>query len=432
MSRSTALVLAVVVFAAGVALGHWGLRAARAPDALPAARSDTPAPDTRRILYWYDPMKPDQHFDRPGKSPFMDMELQPKYADEAPSTTLRIDPALTQNLGVRTTTVVAAPLPALAPVPGVVQWNARQVAVVQTRAAGFVTRVFDRAPGDALARGAPLADLHVPAWAGPQAEYLALRSQGDATLTAAARMRLVVLGVPEAVIAQAERGGQPVTTIRIATPMAGVITALDVRAGMRLDEGATLATINGIDEVWIEAAWPLARSAEASPGARVSITVDALPGVRLDGRIDAVLPDVDVDSRTVKVRVALPNPGGRLRPGLYATVALAAADDSPVLQVPDSAVVRAAEGDRVFVALDDGRFEPVAVTLGRSAGGRVEVRAGLAAGQRIVESGQFLLDSEANLTGTLPQFGAQDAPAPAETPAPAAHVHDAPPEHRHD
>ncbi|MGE3772507.1 MAG: efflux RND transporter periplasmic adaptor subunit [Gammaproteobacteria bacterium] len=432
MSRITALIIAIVVFAAGAAVGHWGSRASRAPEAPSAATPAASAPDTRRVLYWYDPMKPDQHFDRPGKSPFMDMELQPKYADEDAAATVRVDPVLAQNLGVRTTTVVAAPLPALAPLPGVVQWDARHVAVVQTRAAGFVTRVFDRAPGDRVARAAPLADLHVPAWAGPQAEYLALRGRGDATLAAAARTRLAVLGVPEAAIAQAERDGRPVTTIRIATPLDGVITALDVRAGMRLEEGATLATINGIDEVWIEAAWPLLRSAEANPGARVLITVDALPGARLEGRIDAVLPDVDADSRTIKVRIVLPNPGGHLRPGLYATVALAAADDSPVLQVPDSAVVRTTGGDLVFVALDDGRFKPVTVALGRTAGGRVEVRAGLTAGERIVESGQFLLDSEANLAGTLPQFGAQDALAPAPSPAAAVHAHDAAQEHPHD
>lgn len=410
MKRALTIAFALGVFAAGVALGRSGLLTAPAKEStLPTSASNptSPAPEERRVLYWYDPMKPDQHFEKPGKSPFMDMQLQPKYADTEAATAsgVRIDPTFSQNTGVRTTEVVEGPLPMLLPVPGVVQWNARHVAVIQTRAAGFVTRVYDLAPGDWIAEGAPLAELHVPVWAAPQSEYLALRALPDAALAAAARARLSVIGVPDAVVRQAEMQGRPATTIQIRTPIAGVITALDVREGMSLDTSATLATVNSIDSVWIQASWPLARSAEVKADARAEVAIDAFPGEWLNGRVDAVLPDADSNSRSLKVRIELPNPGRRLRLGMFAEVRLAAGGDTPVLSVPDSAVIRGASGNFVFVARGDGRFSPVAVVLGRSAGDRVEVQSGLMLGQRIVDSGQFLLDSEANLAGTLPQFG---------------------------
>lgn len=428
MKHALTIGLAAGLFAAGLVLGRSGFLTAPAMDARSPSSASNPArdaPEERRVLYWYDPMKPGQHFEKPGKSPFMDMDLQPKYADSeaAPSGGVRIDPTFRQNTGVRTSEVVTGPLPMSMPVPGVVQWNARHVAVVQTRAAGFVTRVFGLAPGDLIAEGAPLAELHVSMWAAPQSEYLALRALPDAALAAAARARLATIGVPDAVVRQAEMQGKPATTIQIRTPIAGVITALDVREGMNLDTGGTLATVNGIDSVWIQASWPLARSAEVKVDARAEVAISAYPGEWLSGRVDAVLPDADADSRSLKVRIELPNPDQRLRLGMYAEVRLAAGDDTPVLSVPDSAVIRGASGNYVFVARDDGLFSPVAVVLGRSAGDRVEVRSGLVPGQRIVASGQFLLDSEANLAGTLPQFG--KATGPDKTPALPAHgTHD--------
>ncbi|HMM76239.1 MAG TPA: efflux RND transporter periplasmic adaptor subunit [Gammaproteobacteria bacterium] len=423
MRRAGWWIFALLAFGIGLGAGRWLL------PATDPGMTHEPAPraehDERKVLYWYDPMRPDQHFDAPGPSPFMDMPLQPKYADEAAAAaTVRIDPSLAQNLGVRLTRVREAPLPAMPSVPGVVQWNERAVAIVQTRAAGFVTRVFERAPGDVLERGAPLAELQIPEWAGPQAEYLALQAAGEHALAAAARARLAVLGVPAPVIETAAKRGKIVTTVRVATPIAGVLTALEVRRGMRLEAGQTLAVVNGLDPIWIEAAWPVARSREAVPGAAVTIDLDAYPGETLAGRIEAVLPAAAAASRTLRVRIELPNPGGRLRPGLFARVSPAATRARSVLQVPDSAVIRTGARTFVFVAEDGGRYRPVEVRLGAAAEGQVEVLDGLAGGQRIVESGQFLIDSEARLSGALAQF----APVDSNTSAADPHAHHHPAE----
>lgn len=414
MTRAAWFGLVLLALGIGFGIGRWdaGPRPAADDDAPATAREN--AADGRKVLYWYDPMRPDQHFPAPGKSPFMDMPLQPKYADDGDDASdVRIDPAIASNLGVRLTTVTAAPLPALAPVPGIVQWNERAVAVVQTRAAGFVTRVFDRAPGDVLARGAPIAELQIPEWAGLQAEYLALKAAGEPALARASRARLALRGVPAEVIAAAERSGHAIDTIRVLAPIAGVVTSLDVRRGMRLDTGQTLATINGVDPIWIEAAWPVARSHEVAPGTDVSVSFDGRTEEPYTGRVDAVLPAADSLSRTLRVRVVLANPQGTLRPGLLAHVAPAAIHEHAVLQVPDSAVLRTGQRTLVFVAGDDGRYRATDVRLGQSAGDLVEVLDGLSAGQRIVASGQFLIDSEARLGSALDEFDAA-------TPAPSA------------
>jgi len=211
-----AVALVAIGGAAGFGIAHLSGR--------PEAPMTTAGPADRKVLYWYDPMVPAQRFDKPGKSPFMDMQLVPKYADEASGGGgVQIDPARVQNLGVRLATVRRGTLASELTAPGVIDFNQRDVAIVQARAAGFVQRVYARAPGDVIAAGAPLADLLVPEWGGAQAEYLAVRRTGDASLTQAARQRLTLLGMSPGLIAAVERSGRPQTTITITTPTGGVI-----------------------------------------------------------------------------------------------------------------------------------------------------------------------------------------------------------------
>ncbi len=155
-------------------------------------------------------MVPAQHFDKPGKSPFMDMQLTPRYADEGPaaSTGVRIDPAAVQSLGVRLASVERGGFAQNVDAAGTLDFNQRDVAIVQARAAGFVQRVYGRAPGDVVRAGAPIADLLVPTWGGAQAEYLAVRAAGAPTLEAAARQRLRLLGMPDGLIEQVARSGR--------------------------------------------------------------------------------------------------------------------------------------------------------------------------------------------------------------------------------
>ncbi len=398
--RIAIIAAAAVIGALAIGAGGYWLGASRTQ----GAASQTQ--DGRRVLYWYDPMVPDQHFDRAGRSPFMDMELVPRYAEETPAEAgVRIDPGVAQNLGVRLAAVESAPVSRTVTAAGAIAFNERAVAVVQARAAGFVERSYGRAVGDVVAAGAPIVDIRVPEWTAAQAEYLALR-RGGGELAAAARRRLAMLGMPVSLIARVERDGAPRPVTTVVAPVAGAITALDIRNGMTIMQGAPLATINGVSPVWLVVSLSQADAGIARPGGRVTARVPAYPGEEFAGRIESVLPAANAATRTIEVRIALANPQGRLRPGMTAEAELAEGDARPALLVPAEAVIRTGRRTVVIVALEGGRFAPTEIELGRRSGDRIEVTRGLSEGQRVVASGQFLIDSEASLTGALERLEA--------------------------
>jgi len=200
------------------------------------------------------------------------------------------------------------------------------------------------------------------------------------------------------VIAGVERSGRTNGTITISSPISGVIQSLDVRAGVTLAQGQTLAQVTGIGTVWLNAAVPEAQAGGLRVGQNATATLTAFPGKTFGGRIIAVLPSAQADSRTITVRIELPNRGGRLRPGMFAQVALGSASATALL-VPSEAVIRTGTRTLVMLATGNGRYRPAEVRAGREGGGQTEILEGLAAGEKVVASGQFLLDSEASLTG---------------------------------
>jgi len=376
----------------------------------------------RQVLYWYDPMVPAQHFDKPGKSPFMDMQLQPKYADAAAAggeaRGVRIDPAQAQNLGVRLARVERGTLPSGVTATGVIDFNERDVAIVQAKAGGFVQRVYGRAPGDVVGAGAPLADILVPEWAGAQGEFLAVRRTGDAALIRASRQRLQLLGMSPALIAAVERSGQVRNVTTVITPTGGALKTLMVRNGMTVTAGQTLAEVNGLGRVWLNAAVPEAMAGQVRVGEPATATLAAYPGETFAGRVTAVLPQAQAESRTLTMRIELPNPGGRLKPGMFAAVQFGGVAQ-PALLVPSEAVIRTGRRTLVMLAGPGGRYRPAEIRSGREAGGRTEVLAGLGEGEQVVASGQFLIDSEASLSGVdaRPVGGATATGAAATRPA---------------
>ncbi|QJI28579.1 efflux RND transporter periplasmic adaptor subunit [Pseudomonas sp. ADAK18] len=390
----------------GLGGGYWlaDMRAAQPAAAAPIQEKKT--------LYWYDPMYPQQKFDKPGKSPFMDMQLVPRYADadeKSDSATLRIDPSLTQNIGMRLASVTRGVLTSSLELPATLAFNDRDVAVVQARAAGFVERVYARAPGDVLKANAPLADILVPEWAAAQEEFLALRRSNDASLLAAARQRLRLSGMPNGLITQMERSGQVQSVMTITSPLGGALQTLDVREGMTVAAGQTLARVNGLGTVWLQVAVPEAQGAALAIGQVVESHFVGLPGRMFSGTVSAVLPQTALDSRTVQVRVELPNPDGVLRPGMTAQVRLAQSSGQSVLWLPSEALIRTGKRVLVMVAEEGGRYRPVEVQVGTESQDQTVIVAGLQEGQQVVASGQFLLDSEASLKGLTPQSPAESA-----------------------
>jgi len=397
--KQAALLLGVAVLAAGAGI-WWARRDAALPN---TATQPVPASTTgaeRKPLYWYDPMVPQQHFDKPGKSPFMDMQLLPKYADDAEgAAALKVDSAVAQNLGMRLATVTRGAVAAEIAASGVLAFNERDVAVVQARSGGFVERVLARAPGDVIAAGAPLAVVLIPEWAAAQQEFIALLATNDASLIDAARTRLTLTGMPEAQIRRVEQTRQVQASTTIAAPIAGVIQTLDVRAGMTLAAGQTLARINGLGTVWLDVAVPEAQAGSVRVGQSVAAELPAYPGVTFSGKVSAILPEASLDTRSLRVRVELPNRDGRLKPGLSAQVRIAGAAQQDALRIPSEAVIRTGKRTLVMLAEDGGRYRPVEVRTGIETSEFTVILGGLEQGQQVVASGQFLLDSEASLRG---------------------------------
>ena len=398
--KKTLLALAAlaVLGAAGYGLYHLGTQ--RAPVA-----SQT---KERRVLYWHDPMVPGQRFDKPGKSPFMNMDLVPVYEGEEPAGGVAVDPRMQQSLGVRTAAVEKTTLAPTVEAVGSVGWNERDTAVVQARASGFVERLRVRAALDPVKKGQPLADLYVPDWVAAQEEFLsAKRLEGSrmASLVDGARQRMRLAGMSDAQIKEVESSGKIQARITITAPIDGVVAELGAREGMTVMPGAPLFRINGLSSVWVNAEVREGEAAAVRVGNEVEARTPALPGRVFKGKVGAILPEVTAATRTVKARVELGNPRGELKPGMFATVNFTPAARGEVLAVPSEAVIQTGKRSVVIVAQDNGRFASVEVETGVESNGRTEIRKGLEAGQKVVVSGQFLIDSEASLRATESRMG---------------------------
>jgi len=364
----------------------------------------SPMQEERKVLYWYDPMFPQQQFEQPGKSPFMDMQLLPKYADmDDDNTSVKVDPRTTQNIAVRYTTVVRSMYAAEITATGTLTYNERNVALVQSRTGGFVERVYARAPSDVVKAGAALADILVPEWAAAQTEFLVLKKNGESSLIDAARERLQLLGMSAVLIKRVEDSGKAQPVITISTPISGVIQSLDVRNGMTITAGQTLARINGLETVWLDVAVPVVQGGHVRIGDQAEARFTAYPGETVTGQVIALLPEIDTGSRTLLVRIELDNREVRFLPGMYAEVKLREAKERSVLQVASEAVIRTGRRNLVMLAEGNGRYRPVEVEPGPELNGMTVILRGLEEGQKVVASGQFLIDSEASLRGILPR-----------------------------
>jgi membrane fusion protein, copper/silver efflux system len=418
------VVAAAFVGAAGYGIYSLGMNRGMqmsSPAAAAAPAQGTAAADTsgRRVLYWHDPMVPGHRFDKPGKSPFMDMDLVPVYADEGDATGgVAISPRVQQNLGVRIAEAALAEVAPAVQAVGTVAYNERDVALVQARANGFLEKLHVRAPLDRVARGQPLAELYVPEWVAVQEEYLVAARLSDPSLAAmrdGALQRMRLAGMSEEQIQRVVQGGKVQARMTLVSPIGGVVSELSAREGMTVMAGAPLFRINGLGTIWVNAEVPESLAAHVRPGNAVEARAAAFPGRAFKGKVSAILPEVNAATRTLKARVELGNPGGELVPGMFVNVDFAAAAKRQVLTVPSEAVIQTGKRTVVVVAEagEDGKqhFRPAEVEAGAEANGRTEIRKGLTAGERVVVSGQFLIDSEANLKATEARM--QDAPVAA-------------------
>jgi Cu(I)/Ag(I) efflux system membrane fusion protein len=357
----------------------------------------------------------------------MDMQLVPVYADgDSADGGVKVSPTVQQNLGIRTATVRKANVSSSFDAVGAVQFDERLNVAVQTRVAGYVERLFVRAPMEQIRKGQALATVFAPEWLGPQNELLALKRAGvSQDLIAAARDRMRAMSIPDSLIRQTEESGAAQARFTLTAPASGVVAELGVREGVAVAPGTTLFRIAGLERVWAVAEVPEAQAVRLTRGQKVKAVLQADASQMFDGELKEILPQVSASTRTLQARFEVDNKSGKLTPGMLLRLQVAGPSSSRLV-VPSEAVIRTGRRAVVLVRKENGLFESRDVAIGQEVGDDIEVAQGVTEGEQVVASGQFLIDSEARLrsvTGSMSVPPAQPASAASLSMAPTAGVY---------
>jgi len=366
----------------------------------------------RKVLYWYDPMVPNERYPGPGKSS-MNMDLLPKYADEGGAGGVTVSPVVMQNLGIRMARVTVRDIAATVRAVGRVQFDERLISEVQTLTPGFVESLSVRAEGEPIGSGRVVAQVYSPELLAAQNEYKALltmRSPVSASLRQAARSRLRLLGLPEGSVRRLERGGAPQRTYAVVSRTSGIVTKIGARPGAQVTPGQSILTVSGQSRVLIVADVPEASLGDVRIGQPAEIAFPAYGGEVRRGVVDYIYPSLNSQTRTAQLRITLSNPGLRLKAGMFANVTLQGAGGMATV-VPSEAVIDTGRR-QVVIVRRSGSFVPQEVQVGHDYAEWTQILAGLRPGEEVVASGQFLIDSEASLSGVMDRLSSNQTPAP--------------------
>lgn len=383
--------------------------------------------DQRKVLYWKAPMDANFRSDKPGKSP-MGMDLVPVYAgDSGSSSDVTIDPAVVNNLGVRTAEVKRGSLANRIEAVGYVGYDEDTLTSINTRAEGWVEKLAVKSVGDPVRKGQLLYALFSPKLATAEREYLTALKSGSQSLIAASRERMRSLGFSSAQVNQLSRTGKVGNRVARHADTDGVVVKLGVSEGAWVMPATQVMQLADLDPVWVLVEIDPSNSALLHKGQKADVTFDAFAGKSWQGTVDYIYPDVSATTRTVKVRVRLPNPDRSLQPNMYAHVTLQTAAQNDAVYIPALALIETGQSQRVIVAQGEGHFDVCPVQTGATSGDQVEILKGLHAGQRVVTSAQFMIDSEANVDAATLRLGSSkpgcgDTFAPAAKPDAHAHL----------
>ena len=414
-----AFLLGTILVAAGASGGillERHLLAAPGVSTVAATAPIAPATGGKKILYWWDPMMPAYKSDKPGKSP-MGMDMVPVYEGEEPGGgepgVVTVSPAVVNNLGVRTAAVERTSLAPVIETFGTVSFDESRISHVHVRARGWVERLQARVEGETVKNGQVLFEFFSPDVVNAASEYLRELNRGPGgggipDGVEIIRRKLISLGMAERQIEEIRRTRQAPDRIQVFAPRSGVVTQLGVAEGMFVEPIMTLMSIVDHDTLWIFAEVVESQAGPVKPGMTIEARTPSQPGRVWMGTVDYVYPELRPETRTVRLRIRVENPDHALRHGMFASVRIAAPARESVLAIPNEALIRTGAGERVVLAVGDGRFKPVPVKAGLAVGDKVEVLEGLEEGDRVVTSAQFLLDSESSLTAGLARLEAPD------------------------
>jgi RND family efflux transporter MFP subunit len=336
---------------------------------------------------------------------------------DTPLAPIQLSPQRMQSIGVKVGTVESKVMSDEIRSYGNVQPNERRFAYVQTRFAGWIRQIYADATGDFIAKGQPLFTIYSPDLVASEREYLLAKksaaalqqsavsgvADGAASLITAAKARLQQFDISESDIAKLDDTGEPITDLTVNSPVAGYITEKNALPNMNVQPDTKLYTIADLSEVWVLAQIFQNDAGKIKPGDPAEVTLDAYPGQIFRGRVDYLLPQLDMATRTLSARLVFPNPGLKLRPGMYVNVRLKLPLGQRLI-VPDSAVFHSGTKNLIFTYAGEGNIEPHEVELGPHVGGQFVISKGVKAGDQIVTSANFLIDSEAQLAAAAGAF----------------------------
>ena len=402
----------IAVLVAGIAIGVFASRDSSGPENNVA--SDT-GETGRTILYWKAPMDPNFRRDEPGKSP-MGMDLLPVYADGSgdDESVVSINPQVVNNLGVRTAPAEFGVLSRRIETVGYVGYDEDTLQHIHMRVDGWIERLVITATGDPVTKGQTLFELYSPTLVNAEEEFLTALRSSNTNLQKASRSRLEALGVPTSEIDRLKKSRTVSQRLSVAAQSDGFVADLAVREGVYITPASEVMSVATLDKVWVLVEVLERQAAWISAGQLAEVELEYLPGQRLQGTVDYIYPELDRKTRTLKVRIRFDNKDQVLRPNMFARVTIHGTETPAVVHVPRAALIRGGASDRVVLAMGKGKFRAQPVQIGIESGDRIEIRSGVAAGDLIVTSGQFLIDSESNIEAALERMSERgvDEPMP--------------------
>lgn len=359
------------------------------------------------------PMHPQIIKDEAGSCPICGMDLVAKIihnnGNQAPIVNVRGE--IIQSMGLRTATVKKDTLRQHIKTIGRIEYDETRLTHIHPRAAGWMETLLVRAEGDPVKKGQHLGNFYSPDILAAQVDYLiAIRdknTRNSKIKIEKARNQLRLLGVTDATIHRIEKRGQSQNTVPVYAPQDGIITLLGAREGMFMQPQAELFTIADDSRMWVQIDVYEHQLNWVRVGLNAEIEVPAHPGRIWEGKVEYLYPELDPQSRTLKVRLAFDNPDGLLRPNMFADAVIHGGPRHDVLTIPEEALIITGERTAVVRVIEEGRFQPVDVVTGMKQGGKVEILSGLNADDEIVTSGQFLIDSESALRASFSRLSGE-------------------------
>jgi membrane fusion protein, copper/silver efflux system len=380
---------------------------ASAPEAAPTAPMD------RKIKYYRNPMGLPDTSPTPKKDS-MGMDYIPVYeGEDSDDGSVKLSRGRIQRTGVKSEAAAKRVIRTMIRAPGTIQLDERRVSVIAMRSESFVLKVANITTGSHVIKGQPLMEVYSPAVSSAAAEYLATitskTTSRDESYGRGSRQRLMNLDVPEAAITAIEKTRNVPTSIEWTAPRDGIVLERNAIEGMRVQPGGVLFRIADHSMIWALIDVAERDLGAISIGQPATVKARSFPGREFLGKVEVIYPEINKETRTARIRVELSNPNLVLLHDMYVDAQIDTGSGEPVLSVPDSAVMDTGSSQAVFVDKGEGRFQPREVKLGHRGSGYVEVRQGLAEGEPVVVSANFLIDAESNLKAALKGFseGAQ-------------------------